>query len=107
MKEGLRGGADFLSRMFVWRLNSVTFQNKKIMSVRNIMKNRVTVTALTLVANFLPLNSILREERYGEPGSGKLGILRDLNCFLGGSTIDKRLRSIVPRRSVFKLKAFG
>ena len=71
------------------------------------MKNRVTVTALTLVADFLPLNSILREERYGEPGSGKLGILRDLNCFLGGSTIDKRLRSIVPRRSVFRLKAFG
>ena len=71
------------------------------------MKNRDTVTALTLVADFLPLNSILREERYGEPGSGKLGILRDLNCFLGGSTIDKRLRSIVPRRSVFRLKAFG
>ena len=71
------------------------------------MKNRVTEAILSMILDFLPLNSILREERYGEPGSGKLGILRDLNYFLDGSTIDKRLRSMVPRRSVFKLKALG
>ena len=49
---------------------------------------------------------MLREERYGELGSGKWGIGRDLNYFLATS-MGNFERTIEPLRSVFKLKAFG
>ena len=54
----------------------------------------------------LPLKPILREERWGEPGSGKLGIGLDLNYFITGS-IGNFERSTAPLRSVLRLKAFG
>ena len=54
----------------------------------------------------LPLKSMLRVERCGEPGSGKLGIGRDLNYFLG-SSMGSLERSIAPLRSVLRLNTFG
>ena len=49
---------------------------------------------------------MLRDDRCGEPGSGKLGIGRDLNYFLGAS-MGNLERSIAPLLSVFKLNALG
>ena len=65
------------------------------------------VSAKQMYTEHLPLNSILlHEDRCGEPGSGKLGMGRDLN-YRFGISIGSLVRSMAPLRSVFKLKAFG